>query len=194
MLMRASLENRWESGKLPAMAWLALFRPDGKMCPAQDVPKPKVLQQARRRSGAGKGPVLGGAREHPGAWAADGEIWRQYLVRRSARRRADDHSGCGQRAPSARCFTREGVPRAAAGFDDFHHPHPLGSHPGAGLDVHESEGEGNISPLASLANVILTPHIGAQTADSQREIGERMVRIVDDFFTTPIAGASTKAL
>ncbi len=52
---------------------------------------------------------------------------------------------------------------------------------GAGLDVHESEGEGKISPLAALPNVILTPHMGAQTVDSQREIGERMVRIVDDY-------------
>lgn len=52
---------------------------------------------------------------------------------------------------------------------------------GAGLDVHESEGEGRISPLASLPNVILTPHIGAQTVDSQREIGERIVSIVNGF-------------
>jgi phosphoglycerate dehydrogenase-like enzyme len=52
---------------------------------------------------------------------------------------------------------------------------------GAALDVHEKEGEGAISPLATLPNVILTPHIGAQTVDSQREIGERAVRIIDDF-------------
>jgi D-3-phosphoglycerate dehydrogenase len=43
---------------------------------------------------------------------------------------------------------------------------------GAALDVHESEGNGKISPLAGLPNVILTPHIGAGTFDSQREIGE----------------------
>jgi D-3-phosphoglycerate dehydrogenase len=55
---------------------------------------------------------------------------------------------------------------------------------GAGLDVHESEGEGKISPLASLPNVILTPHMGAQTVDSQREIGERIVQIVDDYAAT----------
>lgn len=52
---------------------------------------------------------------------------------------------------------------------------------GAGLDVHESEGNGNISPLASFPNVILTPHIGAQTVDSQREIGEVIVGIVERF-------------
>jgi D-3-phosphoglycerate dehydrogenase / 2-oxoglutarate reductase len=43
---------------------------------------------------------------------------------------------------------------------------------GAALDVHEAEGEGKLSPLADLPNVILTPHIGAGTYDSQREIGE----------------------
>ncbi|MGH2427400.1 MAG: NAD(P)-dependent oxidoreductase [Candidatus Limnocylindria bacterium] len=49
---------------------------------------------------------------------------------------------------------------------------------GAGLDVHEQEGEGKISPLAALPNVILTPHIGATTIDSQREIGREIVRII----------------
>lgn len=52
---------------------------------------------------------------------------------------------------------------------------------GAALDVHETEGEGNISPLADLPNVILTPHIGSTTVDTQREIGERIVEIVDTF-------------
>ena len=46
---------------------------------------------------------------------------------------------------------------------------------GAALDVHEVEGDGNISPLAELDNVILTPHIGAATVDSQAEIGELIV-------------------
>ncbi|MCG3154371.1 MAG: Hydroxypyruvate reductase [bacterium] len=49
---------------------------------------------------------------------------------------------------------------------------------GAGLDVHQNEKEGQVSPLAALPNVILTPHVGAQTIDSQREIGERIVAIV----------------
>ncbi len=43
---------------------------------------------------------------------------------------------------------------------------------GAALDVHLSEGEGRISPLAELPNVILTPHIGATTVDTMREIGQ----------------------
>jgi phosphoglycerate dehydrogenase-like enzyme len=51
---------------------------------------------------------------------------------------------------------------------------------GAALDVHEQEGEGVISPLAGMDNVILTPHVGASTIDSQREIGELIVAAVDD--------------
>lgn len=52
---------------------------------------------------------------------------------------------------------------------------------GAALDVHEEEGEGHISPLADLPNVLLTPHIGSTTVDTQREIGERIVEIVNAF-------------
>lgn len=52
---------------------------------------------------------------------------------------------------------------------------------GAALDVHEREGEGVISPFADLPNVVLTPHIGAMAVDSQREIGMRVIEIVDAF-------------
>ena len=52
---------------------------------------------------------------------------------------------------------------------------------GAALDVHKQEGEGKISPLASLPNVILTPHIGAMTIDTQREIGQRIIKTVQLF-------------
>ena len=52
---------------------------------------------------------------------------------------------------------------------------------GVALDVHENEGEGKISPFASLPNVILTPHIGAQTIDSQREIGDRVLETIQQF-------------
>jgi|GEM_PF-379333 len=50
---------------------------------------------------------------------------------------------------------------------------------GAALDVHTNEGEGKISPLADLPNVILTPHIGSMTIDSQRQIGQRVIAIVN---------------
>ena len=52
---------------------------------------------------------------------------------------------------------------------------------GAALDVHTAEGDGLISPLADLPNVVLTPHIGATTVDTQREIGERVIGAVDDY-------------
>lgn len=52
---------------------------------------------------------------------------------------------------------------------------------GAALDVHVSEGNGHISPLADLPNVVLTPHIGATTVDTQREIGERILAAVEAF-------------
>jgi D-3-phosphoglycerate dehydrogenase len=49
---------------------------------------------------------------------------------------------------------------------------------GAALDVHEREGDPFASALLALPNVVLTPHIGASTAEAQREIGERIVRLV----------------
>jgi phosphoglycerate dehydrogenase-like enzyme len=52
---------------------------------------------------------------------------------------------------------------------------------GAALDVHETEGEGTVSALAELDNVVLTPHIGAMALDAQRLIGERVVELVDAF-------------
>lgn len=52
---------------------------------------------------------------------------------------------------------------------------------GAALDTHEAEGEGKVSPLAGLPNVILSPHIGAGTFDTQREIGDIILREVSAF-------------
>ena len=52
---------------------------------------------------------------------------------------------------------------------------------GAATDVHESEVPGRISSLARLDNVILTPHIGSMTVESQREIGKRVLNIVADY-------------
>jgi D-3-phosphoglycerate dehydrogenase len=52
---------------------------------------------------------------------------------------------------------------------------------GAALDVHEREGEGTVSRFADLDNVVLTPHIGAMAVDSQREIGLRLVELVESF-------------
>lgn len=56
---------------------------------------------------------------------------------------------------------------------------------GAALDVHQAEGEGKISPLAEFKNVILTPHIGASTFDSQKEIGAIILETIESFMTEP---------
>jgi phosphoglycerate dehydrogenase-like enzyme len=55
---------------------------------------------------------------------------------------------------------------------------------GAALDVHSREGEGNISQLAELPNVVLTPHIGANTMETQREIADEVLAIVAHFTAT----------
>jgi len=60
---------------------------------------------------------------------------------------------------------------------------------GAALDVHEREGEGAVSPLARRPDVVLTPHIGAGTVDSQRMIGERIVEILRERATRLPAAA-----
>jgi D-3-phosphoglycerate dehydrogenase len=58
---------------------------------------------------------------------------------------------------------------------------PGGRLRGAALDVHVAVGEGTRSPLADLPNVVLTPHIGAQTIDAQEEIGREVVAIINRF-------------
>lgn len=73
-------------------------------------------------------------------------------------------------------IARGGVVNEAALLADLVAGDHLG---GAALDVHTREGEGMVSPLHALPNVVLTPHIGASTFDSQRQIGEQIVRIIE---------------
>ncbi len=52
---------------------------------------------------------------------------------------------------------------------------------GAGIDVHEAEGEGKLSPFREMKNVILTPHIGSMTVDTYKDMGQRILAIFNDF-------------
>jgi len=47
---------------------------------------------------------------------------------------------------------------------------------GAAIDVFAREGQP--TPLSSLENVLLTPHIGAMTVDSQARVGARLVAAI----------------
>jgi len=64
---------------------------------------------------------------------------------------------------------------------------------GAALDVHEKEGEGTVSVLSELTNVVLTPHIGAMALDSQRLIGERVIELTEAFNQQRLDGVLTDA-
>lgn len=64
---------------------------------------------------------------------------------------------------------------------------------GAALDVHQAEGEGKVSPLAGLPNVILTPHIGAMTIDTQREIGRRILETVQSHLVEQVGNVTQNA-
>jgi D-3-phosphoglycerate dehydrogenase len=64
---------------------------------------------------------------------------------------------------------------------------------GAALDVHEHEGQGHISQLAQLPNVLLTPHIGASTLETQQQIGVRVVEIIEAFVQQSIPVARREA-
>ena len=51
---------------------------------------------------------------------------------------------------------------------------------GAASDVFATEPPGR-HPLFELDNFVATPHVGAQTVEAQREVGENVVRIIDAF-------------
>ena len=48
----------------------------------------------------------------------------------------------------------------------------------AGLDVHYAEGRSVDDPIFNLSNVVLTPHVGAQTSQAHQVIADRIVELV----------------
>ena len=52
---------------------------------------------------------------------------------------------------------------------------------GAGLDVHPDEEKDAPDPLRQLENVVLSPHVGAQSVEARAEIGRRIVSSVQAF-------------
>jgi phosphoglycerate dehydrogenase-like enzyme len=65
---------------------------------------------------------------------------------------------------------------------------------GAALDVHAKEGHGTMSPLAALSNVILTPHIGAMTLESQHKVGRQIIKIVQSVGTDTIQAPNVSSM
>ncbi|MEK7867379.1 MAG: hydroxyacid dehydrogenase [Planctomycetota bacterium] len=56
---------------------------------------------------------------------------------------------------------------------------------GAAIDVFEKEPPDPSNPLLRLANVVLTPHLGASTLEGQNRVGESIARKVIAFFQAP---------
>jgi phosphoglycerate dehydrogenase-like enzyme len=106
-----------------------------------------------------------------------------HVPLQSSTRGMIDATALGTMKPGAFLINlaRGGVVDEAALYQELTTPGRLA---GAGLDVHAAEGEGKISQLAELDNVVLTPHIGASTIDTQRQIGERVLEIVRDDLAT----------
>ena len=58
---------------------------------------------------------------------------------------------------------------------------------GAALDVFEQEPLAKDSPLRSMPQILLTPHLGASTEEAQRKVAEEIARGVIEFFEKGLA-------
>ena len=63
--------------------------------------------------------------------------------------------------------------------DALIHALTAGNLAAAGLDVHYKEGTANDDPLFGLDNVIVTPHVGAQTHHAHQSIANRIYEIIE---------------
>ena len=57
---------------------------------------------------------------------------------------------------------------------------------GAALDVYEKEPPAEDSPFRSMPNVVLTPHLGASTAEAQESVGVEIAQAISEFLVNGI--------
>lgn len=116
---------------------------------------------------------------------AESDFISVHIPLKASTRNFIDETSLAQMKPGAYLvnIARGGVVDEAA----LHRTLARGHLGGVALDVHQAEGEGKVSPLAEFKNVILTPHIGASTFDSQKEIGDIVVETVRAYATESLS-------